>query len=254
VFEAYWSVEYVPGQVDSILYQQLPTELATISPGPYKLYVNVLTADGSVFSEKEVAILAREQTDVSVLDDIPAYWGDCETVSTGSDNGFLECAVKVIGGSASRNSSTNGAFSNLRACLSSVRSAVIYGHGDSGLICTGDGDACGSSSTTITHSNGGSWIPYAATIKDKASSIKLAACKPGAGAAGSTLLYKMAQATNVNVSGPTGLLWCSEAQNKLWIEGYWKTATPTEKPPAFTPVAHLSCNTELHISTLTANG
>lgn len=229
-FEVFWSssIAYT-GQLDAAGYEILPADLYNLVPGPYNLYVSILSDDLAIDDEKTTSIYAVPEPDAEVRDQVSIMsgeWGDCVTLSTGDDGnpGFLQCAASHIG-SHSLNSSTNGAISNLRACLSTKRAATIMGHGNPGLICTGNGNHCGGSSDdNISNGNAAAWLRLAATIKDKATSIRLAGCDVGDGQPGIDLLNRMAKATNATVSAPTGLLWCNA--QRMWIDGVWRTATP----------------------------
>jgi len=234
VFEAYWSskIEF-EGQLDVAGYDALPPALQALKPGRYKLFVSVVSADSSIFDEKEIPLIAQGTSIVKDKNQVSAgAWGTCITLSGGDDGnpGFLACAASVVG-PTNRNNTTDGAFSNLSACLSSKTDATIMGHGNSGLICTGNGNHCGGTADdNISSSNGAKWITLANKIKGKATSLKLAGCDVGEGQAGSDLLAKMAKAVNATVSAPTGLLWCNAAQKRMWIDGTWATASPTMAP------------------------
>lgn len=233
VFQDYQegTIDTIPTQRFGYRYAEIPAELNQLrKDGKYRLIVTALSADGAVSSQagyplrvEEAAITSRESTAGS-------EWGECITISTGSDNGAADCALSIISGPY-RNSSTAEVFTNLGTCLSTPKTATIIGHANDGYMCTGGGDKCGGSDNTVMHpKNGAKWIPLAAGIKDKDTELTLGGCIVGAGDDGASLLYKLAQATNRNVRGPTGLLRCSPKQKRMWIEGVWQVATPTKKP------------------------
>ncbi len=242
VFEAYWSskIEYIPDQADVIAYDTtLPPALANLKPGRYKYSVTIVSADGTIFDQKDDVVIAQPATRLSgaamqrqavTLGE----WDGCNTLSSGSDGdpSYLACVATVLNG-PSRNSSNAGAFSNLKACLGSKGSAMIAGHGNVGYVCTGNGNSCGQSGDdNVAFDNAAKWLTHAAGIKDKASQLRLLGCNVGQGADGANLLNKLAKATNTTVSAPTGLSWCDPTEKRIWIDGFWRVATPTSPAKA----------------------
>jgi hypothetical protein len=228
-------VVYVPEQIIGTVYTKLPPALAAIKPGQYNFIVSIISADGTIDDEKSVSLNAKAPDTMSIEDMVAAgAWGDCITMGTGVDHGAYDCALSVLG-STSRNSSTQGAFLNLSACLSSKRSATIFGHGGPGMICTESGDHCGGSGDDfISATNGAQWLRYAANIKNKATTLMLAGCSVGDTDAGAKLLQKMAIAVNATVMAPTGLIRCSKREHRMWIEGVWRSASPNSPPSPVT--------------------
>ena len=231
VFETYWStpIKYVPGQVTSMTFEDWPDALSKAQDPRYRLMAIVANAEGSIYDALEIPLFTSSSTERAPKTPIdPVTWG-CVTLQTGKDNGAIRCVADLLE-SEGRNGNTEEAFRNLSRCLAPVRrAATIVGHGAAGEICTGDGDSCDAASKVISHNNAVKWLPHARSVKDRMSRLRLAACEVAAGKAGSDLLYKMAQATNTSVSGPTGFLYC-DPKKGLSHDGVWKTATPKQRP------------------------
>ena len=230
VFETNWStsIEYVPSQISSMTYEDWPGDLNEAQDARYRLMAFVANKEGSIYDASEIPIFTSSSTERSGTAATDQVNRGCVTLETGEDNGFIQCIADQLN-PAWRNGTTEEAFRNLDRCLAAPGHAAIIGHGASGLICTGDGDKCSDPWEVIRHNNEASWRPDAARVRDQMSTLTLAACKPGAGSKGSHLLYRMAQVTNASVSGPTGDIWCHPKKG-IWIEGYWKTATPNQRP------------------------
>jgi hypothetical protein len=169
-------------------------------------------------------------------------WGSPMTMETGSDNGFLQCAASALGPNF-RNGNTDQAFQSLSTQPNAANVAVIVGHGNSGLICTGDGDHCGSTATTIIETyTQATWKPSAAKIAGRFYMLRLLGCDTGADQSGADLLFELAKVIERPVIAPTYLVWCGSG--KVWLDpkARWQQATPTMKPnpipkPTFTLAA-----------------
>jgi hypothetical protein len=219
-------IQYVDQTVAAV-YVKLPPALAAIKPGSYNLVASIISDDGAIDDEKSVSVNAKVPPNMSTEEmALAGDWGDCITIGTGTDGGAFDCSLAVLGPTP-RHTSTQGAFSNLGECLTTKRSATIFGHGKAGQICTESGDHCsGGADDTINGSNGAQWLRHAAKIKDKSTTLKLAGCHTGDTEAGAKLLQKMATAINATVMAPTGLIFCSRAEHRMWIDGVWQSASP----------------------------
>ena len=134
----------------------------------------------------------------------------------GADNGFLDCARGHTPGFMS-DGSTPECATNLINCLGVGQGiANIVGHGNDGLIVTGQGQTPSDPNKFITTWNENIWGPLLKPLKGKAGTVKLWACHPGTGQPGADLLYAMMLETNATCLGPTGFLYCSN--NGLYLE------------------------------------
>src|SRR6266571_1409800 len=179
-----------------------------------------------------LSLLAAGSAGVAAVEPTSAgagQFGTPLTMSTGSDNGFLACAAAVLAPNF-RNDNTSQAFDNLAGAQSPSTQAVISGHGNSGLICTGNGDHCGAAGTIVANWNQAQWQASAAKIVGKFGALRLLGCDVGADQEGADLLYQMATVTKMPVDGPTYLVWCGGGN--VWTDpkSKWQRATPTNKP------------------------
>lgn len=158
----------------------------------------------------------------------------------GADNGFLDCARAHTPGFMSHGTTAECA-TNLSNCLGVGQGiANIVGHGNDGLIVTGQGQAPSDPNKFITTWNENIWGPLLKSLKGKAGTIKLWACHPGTAQAGADLLYAMMLETNATCLGPTGFLYCSN--NGLYLEANstWQISSPghPKPPPIKAPTPH----------------
>ena len=143
----------------------------------------------------------------------------------------MDCARSHTPGYRS-DSTTAQAVNNLVACIGAGTGvANIVGHGNDGLIVTGQGQAPSDPQRFITTWNENIWGPLCRALRGKATTIKLWACHPGTAQAGADLLYAMMQETNATCMGPTGFLYCGP--QGLYLEGNstWQVASPGHPKP-----------------------
>jgi hypothetical protein len=168
--------------------------------------------------------------------------GGCTTIDQSTnDNGFLGCARAGDPG-AGQHGSTAQAVSNLLACLGAgVGLANIIGHGNDGLIVTGQGQEPTDPDKYIFLYNQYAWEPYLRQLRGHVNSLKLWACHPGTGDMGADFLYAIAKVINALATGPTGFLYCSGGNMSLEAGSTWQVATPTNRPnPIPAPTPHFS--------------
>jgi len=157
-------------------------------------------------------------------------YGSPMTLETGADNGFLQCVSEVLRPDY-RHSATPEAFENLLRQPDSSAIAVIAGHGEPGLICTGTGDSC-NENTDVDSSNENNWKGSARSLQGKFRNLLLLGCNIGAEQKGADLLYMMAQDTQMRVVASTGLIWCDRATSSVYPQSgaRWQSAGPASKP------------------------
>jgi hypothetical protein len=164
---------------------------------------------------------------------LPTIWSIDQTsqANGGSDNGFLDCARSHTPGFRSHDT-TAACVNNLVACIGAGTGiGNIIGHGNDGLIVTGQGQAPSDPNKYISNWNERTWGPFVRQLKGKATVIKLWACHPGTGQAGADLLYAMAQDTNSTCMGPTGFLYCGGGGLALEPNSTWQVASPGQPKP-----------------------
>jgi hypothetical protein len=157
-----------------------------------------------------------------------------------NDNGFLACAF-AGNPAAGSHGSTAEAIGNLIACLGGRKLATnLVGHGDAGIISTGDGQNPQNPDKYFSLGNQAYWEPYLTQLRDRVVNLSLWACHPGAGPDGASFLYKVARVINAPVAGPTGFLYCDAGNFSREAGSTWQVATPTSKPsPINPPTLHL---------------
>jgi hypothetical protein len=152
------------------------------------------------------------------------------TVETGSDNGFLACAVSALNAEL-QHGTADQAFSGLMARASAQSQAIISGHGSPGSICTGNGNRCVFTAMTRFNESGmQGWGVSADKISGKFASLMLLSCDTGAEVQGAKFLHRIATHVHVPVSAPTYLVWCGNGQ--VWIDkdSDIQTATDDAEP------------------------
>lgn len=153
---------------------------------------------------------------------------------------------------------TEQAISNLLAGMStnsvnpqsSGNNRTIIGHGNDGFIVTGGGQNPDTSNPNsylgLRLGNPSFWAPIVSRLQGAyLETLCLLGCHVGTGDDGADLLYAIAQATNHNVAGPTGFVYCGPG---VWFEkgAVWQVATPTNRPtPIAAPSAHFNMDQEL---------
>lgn len=163
---------------------------------------------------------------------------DCWTIdhtskaAGGADNGFLDCARSHTPGYMSHGT-TAEAVNNLLGCFGvNTGTAEFVGHGNDGLIVTGQGQSPSDPDKFITTWNESrNWGPLVQRLRGKATIIKLWACHPGTGQPGADLLYAMMLRTNATCMGPTGFLYCGSTGFSLEANSTWQVASPGHPKP-----------------------
>lgn len=147
------------------------------------------------------------------------------SIELGTDNGFLKCVAEKFVGHENHGNTTE-AFQNLASGATSDDGAVLVGHGSPGLLCTGDGWACGGPSTTVRRSNPNVWTVRAAALRGRRGRLYLMACDTGAGPDGENLLKQLAKATKMEVAAPNAHVWCNASGVTLDPGAVWNIAWP----------------------------
>lgn len=179
--------------------------------------------------------------------------GEKNTVSNGPDNGannnvaarFWNCA---------RHGSTQQAMDfgvslvpfgtqPAGATVSSAGGMNIGGHGNEGLLTTGQGQNGPFDVNKLIYIyNEYVWGPQLDRVKPTPiTMISIWSCHTGAGPDGAELLYRMAERCGRAVRAGTGFLY-SNANNMWWENGaVWQVATPGNKPsPIAAPSPHFT--------------
>jgi hypothetical protein len=152
----------------------------------------------------------------------------------GADNGYLDCARSHTPGYSSHGTTVQ-CVTNLSNCLGTGPGiANIVGHGNDGLIITGEGQQAGDPDKFIASWDQNIWGPVVAALKGKVGGIKLCGCHTGTGPEGASLLYGMMNETNATIMGPTGFLYCGG--RGFWLEpnATWQISSPGRPMP--TPI------------------
>jgi hypothetical protein len=128
---------------------------------------------------------------------------------------------------------TAGAVNNLVGCIGgNTGIADIVGHGNDGLIVTGQGQSPSDPAKFVTTWNESSnWGPLFQSLRGKATIVRLWACHPGTGQPGADLLYAMMLRTNATCMGPTGFLYCGSGGFSLEANSTWQVASPGHPKP-----------------------
>lgn len=158
----------------------------------------------------------------------------CATVDESAPDVALEC---VRGGipAASTCGSTAEAVTRISTCLGARKLMVHFvGHGDTGLITTGEGAAGNDPDKHIGIDNEDLWRPYLSQLRDKVASLTLWGCHTGLGNAGADLLFAVAQVVNAPVAAPTGLITCDNGDLILEPGTKMQVATPIRRPAPLT--------------------
>lgn len=162
------------------------------------------------------------------------------------DNGFLDCARQHTPG-AGADSSTAEAITNLFNCvthpltademaaIASAGIANIVGHGNDGIIVTGQGQNPSDTTKYIAWFNRTTWGRELSKLKGHVSILKLWACHPGTGQEGADLVYEVMQETNAVCMGPTGFLMCGGSGFSMEKGSTWQVASPGQPKPAPIP-------------------
>lgn len=168
--------------------------------------------------------------------------------TSGSDNGFLVCArtgwTNPPGDSNCAQAAANLARYRRSPSARDVTKLVLVGHGNSGLISTGDGMTPSTVLGYISAGNYNVWQPYFAQLYNHGTFLTLCGCDCGADAAGATFLYQLATLLNRPVRGRTGLVFlsCPGAYISYENGSVWQVAQPGIMP---TPIPKPSAKYEL---------
>lgn len=196
------------------------------------------------------------EDDFSIKDGIVIASTDAlMTVSSGSDNGYNNCAASKYPGSL-RHGSTQQAIDNLVGSLGLIGAVAatggkrlpwISGHGDAGFMTTGAGqDGTQTSDNTIGTWNEDNWGPQFDRLRDRNYAIlTLLTCDTGAGEDGADLLFAMARRTGKPVRARTGLTTCGGDGITFQGGSTWQVANPNQRPnpiPQPTLLLNLSVN------------
>jgi len=152
--------------------------------------------------------------------------------ATTTDNGFLNCARSGHPGAKSHHT-TQEAMANLASLLpGAVPLANLCGHGNDGLIVTGQGQTPTDPKCYINPWNVSFWRPFVQQLRGRCTVLKLWACHPGTGQAGVNLLSALSQTVGAQCMGITGFLYCGGG--RFWLEpgSTWQVVTPGHPLPA----------------------
>ena len=142
-----------------------------------------------------------------------------------NDNGYLLCMLNrhrgVVNIRYHLHSSTSRAFMNLRG--GSEEESWLVGHGDQGLISTGDGQTASNPDKYMSMSNRSRWNDFAGR-GITGSHFDLFGCKVGGGTAGARFLQAVSNLTRTTVGAWTGDTWCNS--QRFWGTGTYVTARP----------------------------
>ena len=157
-------------------------------------------------------------------------------------DGFLEPARDQGRGTFGEHRTVSEVFQSLQVLdrLASNRKGVVVnviGHGDGGVIVTGNGEHKGSHRTFMGRENKSDWVGLWAALRDAVDlkAVNFWGCHVGADWAGAAFLYDVACIVRVPVSGPTGFI-LSDPTFTWELPSKWAPATydrtPTIEPPA----------------------
>lgn len=161
------------------------------------------------------------------------------------DNGFLACA-RTGWSSPLADSNFVQAAQNLASYQVSgeqeagplnTKMLVLVGHGNQGVISTGDGMIYRTAQGYISTSNYSAWAPYFSNVRGHGIFLTLCGCDCGAGAAGAQFLYQLATLLNMPVQGRTGLVYlrCPGAYISYENGSVWQVAQPGVLPSPINP-------------------
>jgi hypothetical protein len=161
--------------------------------------------------------------------------------TSASDNGFLACArtgwVNPPGDGTCQQAAQNllgygMALGSAKPGAQDISRLVIVGHGNAGLISTGDGQSPSTVLGYISSGNYAVWQPYFAPLYNHGSLLTLCGCDCGAEAAGALFLYQLATLINRPVRGRTGLVFLSCPGAYITYENgsVWQVAQPGVMP------------------------
>ncbi|MDB5823090.1 MAG: hypothetical protein JWR21_1794 [Herminiimonas sp.] len=151
------------------------------------------------------------------------------TVASGPDNGFYDCAVGALG-APGRHQHNVGAVSNIIVEAQPWLRAGIWGHGSPGVLLT-YAQSMGTADQYFAVGNQSVWRRQVAGLGGKVNMLSLIGCKTGAGMAGASLLQIFANTIGMPVSAPTADVICgsyTDGSHKVWIDpsGSWQTFYP----------------------------
>lgn len=176
--------------------------------------------------------------------------GNAVTIDSSPDNGFLNCACGAYGG-CMRHDSTSTAINNLTGVLqlaiAGTKNPIIVGHGNEGLLITGQGQNASDPNKYMMTWNEYLWGPEVQRLQPKAFPIlTIISCHTGAGQSGADFLFALAKRINHPVQARTGLTYCGGNQLSFENNSTWQVATPTSKPnPIAAPTPHFTTDLSL---------
>jgi hypothetical protein len=163
------------------------------------------------------------------------------------DDGFLACArtgwVNPKADGTFVDAAANLAGYSLRAGDKNISKLVLVGHGQSGLISTGDGNQPRTAQGYISSWTYSAWSASFAKVSGHGVFLTLCGCDCGADAVGAQFLYQLATLLNMPVQGRTGLIYlsCPGAVISYETGSVWQVAQPGVLPnPIPKPFIRLS--------------
>jgi hypothetical protein len=179
----------------------------------------------------------------------PFQLGGGVTIDTATgqyDNGFLACA-RTGWPNPKSDSTFIQAATNLASyqlvnpkksrLIVNTKMLVLAGHGNTGIISTGDGMLPRSAQGYISSSTYSAWAPSFANINGHGIFLTLCGCDCGGGVAGAQFLYQLATLLNMPVQGRTGLVYlaCPGAIISYENGSVWQVAQPGVLPNPINP-------------------
>jgi uncharacterized protein DUF4347 len=167
----------------------------------------------------------------------PFTLGGGVTIDTSTnDDGFLVCARTGWPNPPGDSSYAQAAANLLRYGFAdrNVSQLVLVGHGNSGIISTGDGMLPSTATGYISAGTYANWAPSFAQLKNHGTFLTLCGCDCAVGSAGSSFLSQLANLLDRPVRGRTGLVYltCPGAYLSYENGSVWQVAQPGRVPPA----------------------
>ncbi|MEI6790764.1 MAG: hypothetical protein WCK42_06255 [Myxococcaceae bacterium] len=166
------------------------------------------------------------------LEDLGGLPG-CHTTDSAPTPGntFLGCTLSAYPG-CMKHDSTLHAVDNLVSCLvAGSGETVLIGHGNDGIVITGDGQNPSNPDHFITTWNKGRWEASLRKIgAQKYPIFTILSCHTGAGEEGADLLFAIAQVIGKSVRARTGLTYCNNGEIIFEPGSTWQIASPEQRP------------------------
>jgi hypothetical protein len=203
-------------------------------------------------AQKIEAVLSKmDKSRDAVYFDSLSLGGGVTIDTSGNDNGFLACArtgwLNPPGDSTCAQAATN--LARYRATAFNLTQLVLVGHGNSGLISTGDGMSPSTTQGYISNGNYAVWQPFFAQLLNHGTLLTLCGCDCGADQAGATFLYQLATLLNRPVRGRTGLVYlsCPGAYVTYENGSVWQVAQPGVMPTPIPKPSHFQLEAQKEI-------